>query len=159
MKPIEIKFTVNNRPYHLTTAPNRTLLHVLREDLGLMGTKEGCGVGECGACAVLMNGEPVNSCLVLIGQANDSTITTIEGISKNGQPHPLQKAFVEHGAVQCGFCTPGMIIVSKALLDKNPDPSEQEIREALAGNICRCTGYTKIVEAVQAAAKEISHDG
>ena len=105
-----------------------------------------------------MNDEPVNSCLVLIGQADGSVITTIEGLSQFGRPHPLQKAFVEHGAVQCGFCTPGMIIASKALLDKNPTPSDEEVREALAGNICRCTGYTKIVEAVQAAAEEINHE-
>jgi len=158
MKPIQVNFMVNGKNHQIVTAPNRTLLSVLREDLKLTGTKEGCGVGECGACAVIMNGEPVNSCLVLVGQADDSTITTIEGLSKNGQPHPLQKAFVEHGAVQCGFCTPGMIIASKALLDKNPDPSDEQVREALAGNICRCTGYTKIVEAVQAAAEESNHE-
>ena len=158
MKSIEINITVNGQHYQITSAPNRTLLSVLREDLGLTGTKEGCGAGECGACAVLMNNEPVNSCLVLIGQADGCAITTIEGLSKSGQPHPLQKAFVEHGAVQCGFCTPGMIIASKALLDKNPTPSDEQVREALAGNICRCTGYTKIVEAVQAAAEEISHE-
>jgi len=158
MKPIQVNFMVNGKNHQIVTAPNRTLLSVLREDLGLTGTKEGCGVGECGACAVIMNGEPVNSCLVLVGQADGSTITTIEGLSKNGQPHPLQKAFVEHGAVQCGFCTPGMIIASKALLDKNPDPSDEQVREALAGNICRCTGYTKIVEAVQAAAEESNHE-
>ncbi len=158
MKPIQINFMVNGQRHQIVTAPNRTLLNVLREDLGLTGTKEGCGAGECGACAVLMNGEPVNSCLVLIGQADDCRITTIEGLSKTNQPHPLQKAFVEHGAVQCGFCTPGMIIASKALLDKNPSPNDEEVREALAGNICRCTGYTKIIEAVQAAAEEIGHE-
>ena len=158
MKSIEVNITVNGQRHQITSAPNRTLLTVLREDLGLTGTKEGCGAGECGACAVLMNNEPVNSCLVLIGQADGCTITTIEGLSKSGRPHPLQKAFVEHGAVQCGFCTPGMIIASKALLDKNPSPNDEQIREALAGNICRCTGYTKIVEAVQAAAEEISHE-
>ena len=158
MKPIQIHLTVNGKKHQITTAPNRTLLNVLREDLGLTGTKEGCGSGECGACSVIMNDQPVNSCLVLIGQADGSAITTIEGISQSGRPHPLQKAFVEHGAVQCGFCTPGMIIASKALLDKNPTPSDEEVREALAGNICRCTGYTKIVEAVQAAAEEINHE-
>ena len=158
MKPIQITLTVNNTIHKIESMPNRTLLSVLREDLGLTGTKEGCGVGECGACAVLMDGEPVNSCLVLIGQADGHSITTIEGLAHNGKPHPLQKSFVEHGAVQCGFCTPGMIIASKALLDKNPEPEKEEIREALAGNICRCTGYTKIVEAVQAAAKEIQDE-
>ena len=158
MKPIQIILTVNNTVYELESMPNRTLLNVLREDLGLTGTKEGCGVGECGACAVLMDGEPVNSCLILIGQADGHSITTIEGLAQNGKPHPLQKSFVEHGAVQCGFCTPGMIIASKALLDENPEPSKEEVREALAGNICRCTGYTKIVDAVQAAAKEIQDE-
>lgn len=158
MKPIQVNLTINDREYHLNSLPNRTLLSVLREDLGLTGTKEGCGAGECGACVVLMDGEPVNSCLVLIGQADGHRVQTIEGLSKNGQPHPLQKAFVEDGAVQCGFCTPGMIMASKALLDKNDHPSEEEIREALAGNICRCTGYTKIVQAVQDAAEELRHE-
>jgi aerobic-type carbon monoxide dehydrogenase small subunit (CoxS/CutS family) len=158
MKKIRVTLTVNGHTHLFETDPNRTLLEVLREDIGLTGVKEGCGEGECGACTVIMNDEPINSCLVLIGQADNSNIETIEGLAKDGKPHPLQKAFVELGAVQCGFCTPGMIMASKALLDRNPHPDEEQIREALSGNICRCTGYKKIIEAVQSAAEEMSHE-
>jgi len=148
---------VNGKRYQLKTLPNRTLLEVLREDLGLTGVKDGCSSGECGACTVLLDGKAVNSCLVLIGSANGHSIDTVEGLQKNNALHPLQKAFVEKGAVQCGFCTPGMLMAAKALLDQNPDPSEEQIRTALAGNLCRCTGYTKIIDAVQEAAKELRH--
>lgn len=155
MKTINLKFTVNGQLCQIITLPNRTLLEVLREDLNLTGTKNGCEVGECGACTVIMDGNPVNACLVLASQVEGHCVETIEGISSHGQLHPLQKAFIESGAVQCGFCTPGMIMASKSLLDKNPDPSKQEIQKALEGNLCRCTGYVKIIEAVQKAAKEM----
>jgi len=157
MKPIHLRLTVNQNPIEVDTLPNRSLLDVLREDLGLTGSKNGCEAGECGACTVLMNGEAVNACLVLAGQAEGSTIETIEGLEKNGKLHPLQSAFIEAGAVQCGFCTPGMIMAAKGLLDHNPAPSEEDIRLALAGNLCRCTGYTKIIQAVRRAAGELQH--
>nr|WP_309492271.1 2Fe-2S iron-sulfur cluster-binding protein [Candidatus Hecatella orcuttiae] len=150
---MEIKTTVNGRLYKLDIPPNWSLAYVLRKKLGLIGIKLGCETGECGSCTVLLNGEPVNSCLVLGVEADGKEILTIEGLSKNGELHPLQKAFIEHGAVQCGFCTPGMILSAKALLDKNPNPTEQEIREALAGNLCRCTGYVKPVKAILSVRK------
>lgn len=159
MTTIHVQLDVNGHSYPLTTSAARTLLEVLRDDLGLTGAKDACGgEGECGACTVLMDGAPVNSCLVLIGQADGRQIVTIEGLSKNGQPHPIQKAFVEAGAVQCGYCTPGAVIASKALLERVPHPSDEQIREALAGNLCRCTGYSKILAAVHLAAEEMSHD-
>jgi aerobic carbon-monoxide dehydrogenase small subunit len=154
MKKI-IFLTVNGEPVEAAVEPNTTLLQFLREDLGLTGTKHGCGLGDCGACTVLMDGKAVNSCLVLAVQANGREILTIEGVAENGKLHPLQEAFVEKGAIQCGFCTPGMILSAKAFLDDNPKPSDEEIRTALSGNLCRCTGYQKIVEAVQAAAETI----
>ncbi|MDI6755420.1 MAG: (2Fe-2S)-binding protein [Thermodesulfobacteriota bacterium] len=144
--PLTLK--VNGEVYELEIPANRTLLDVIRDDLGLMGTKQGCGNGECGACTVLLDGEPVNSCLVLALQAGGKSIITIEGLSRGGTLHPIQEAFINYGAVQCGFCTPGMVLSVKALLDKNPTPQEVEVREALTGNFCRCTGYQKIVEAV-----------
>ena len=147
-----ITITVNNVVHEIAVAPNRTLTQVLRDDLGLLGTKEGCGIGDCGACTVILDGEPVNSCLVLAVQVNGSAITTIEGVADGQSLHPIQEAFVEMGAVQCGFCTPGMILSARNLLEKNPEPSELEIRQALSGNLCRCTGYQKIVEAVKTAA-------
>jgi len=147
-----IQLTVNGEVAEVAVDPNRTLLQVLREDLGLTGTKHGCGLGDCGACTVILDGQPVNSCLVLAVQANGSDVLTIEGLAENGKLHPLQQAFVEKGAIQCGFCSPGMILSAKALLDQNPKPTENDIRMALSGNLCRCTGYQKIVEAVQAAA-------
>ena len=158
MNEINIHLTVNNERHTITTFPKRTLLDLLRDDLGLTGVKSGCEVGECGTCTVIMNGEPVNSCLVLVGQANGCTIQTIEGLENDGVLHPLQLAFLEKGAVQCGYCTPGMIMAAKSLLDSNPKPSHDEIKEALAGNLCRCTGYTKIIEAVVAAAEVMSHE-
>ena len=150
-----INLNVNGTEYELAVAPNRTLTRALRDDLGLFGTKEGCGVGDCGACTVIMDGKPVNSCLVLAVQADGSEITTIEGVAGAEGLHPVQQAFVELGAIQCGFCTPGMILSAKSLLDSRPEPTEREIREALSGNLCRCTGYQKIVEAVQEAAKTL----
>ncbi|RPI77148.1 MAG: (2Fe-2S)-binding protein [Desulfobacteraceae bacterium] len=151
MKKI-LTLKINGQTYEPAVEPNRTLLDVLREELNLTGTKRGCDVGECGSCTVLMDGKPVNSCLVLAGQAEGHEITTIEGLSRDNVLHPLQQAFVDKGAIQCGFCTPGMILSAKSLLDQNPNPSELEIRTAISGNLCRCTGYQKIVEAVQSVA-------
>ncbi len=152
---VPIDISVNGEEYHLEVKPNRVLLDVLREDLGLTGTKKGCGLGKCGACTVLLNGRPVHSCLILAPHADGKEITTIEGIAGE-EPHPLQTAFVEKGAVQCGFCTPGMINAAKALLDGNPDPDEAEIKQAIAGNLCRCTGYNQIVSAIQSCAQSNS---
>jgi carbon-monoxide dehydrogenase small subunit len=149
---------VNGRPYQLSVLPWRTLLEVIREDLGLTGTKEGCGLGECGACTVLMDGKAVNSCLVLATEADGKKITTIEGLANGDKLHPIQKAFVDHGGLQCGFCTPGMIMAAKALLDKNPTPTEEEVKRGIAGNLCRCTGYAKIIESIKAAAKNMEGD-
>lgn len=146
---VGIELIVNGEKCFLEVKPNRTLVDVLREDLGLTGTKKGCGEGKCGSCTILMNGKPVNSCLVLAVQADGSEILTIEGLAGK-EPHPLQVAFTEKGAIQCGYCTPGMILTAKALLDVNPNPGEDEIKEAIAGNLCRCTGYGKIVEAIMA---------
>jgi carbon-monoxide dehydrogenase small subunit len=150
-----VQFTINGQPVEAVVEPNRTLLQFLREDLGLTGTKHGCGLGDCGACTVILDGQPVNSCLVLAIQANGGEVLTIEGLAENGKLHPIQQAFVDKGAIQCGFCTPGMILSAKALLDANPKPTEQEIRMAISGNLCRCTGYQKIVEAIDEAAKTI----
>ena len=150
-----INITVNGKRYEIAVAPNRTLTQVLREDLGFTGTKEGCGIGDCGACTIIMNGRTVNSCLVLAVQVDGCNITTIEGIADEQGLHPIQKAFIELGAIQCGFCTPGMVLSAKNLLDNNPDPMEIDVREALSGNLCRCTGYQKIVEAVQEAARHM----
>ena len=158
MTTIQVHLQVNDRPYAVSTSASRTLLEVLREDLGLTGVKDACGgEGECGACTVIMDGSAVNSCLVLIGQAEGSQIGTIEGLAKDGELHPIQRAFVEAGAVQCGYCTPGAILASKALVEKNLDPSDDEIREALAGNLCRCTGYSKMLAAVHLAAEVMNH--
>ena len=149
-----IRLIVNGQLYEVTVKPSDSLLHVIRDKLGLSGTKNGCNVGDCGACTVLIDGKPVRSCLMLAVKASDKEITTIEGLAdESGALHPLQKAFVEHGAIQCGFCTPGMILAAKALLEENPKPSEDEIRTGMAGNLCRCTGYTKIIEAIQSAAR------
>lgn len=145
-------FTLNGKPVQCDCRPYQTLLEVLREKFKLTGTKEGCGKGECGACTVIMNGQAVNSCLILIPQAQDKEIITIEGLCKDKELDVLQQSFIEEGAVQCGFCTPGMLMSSKALLMKNPKPSDKDIRTAISGNLCRCTGYTKIVKAVNKAA-------
>jgi carbon-monoxide dehydrogenase small subunit len=149
-----ITFRVNGIERSLNVRNNQTLLQVLRYDLKLTGTKQGCGIGECGVCTVLMDGEPVNSCLVMAVKTQGREILTVEGLGSREKLHPLQKAFVEHGAVQCGFCTPGMLMASKALLDRTANPSRDVIRDAIAGNLCRCTGYLQIIEAVEAAAKE-----
>jgi carbon-monoxide dehydrogenase small subunit len=151
-----IQLTVNGEPVEAAVDPNRTLVQFLREDLELTGTKHGCGLGDCGACTVLLDGKPVNSCLVLAVQANGRSVLTIEGLAENGKLHPIQQAFVDKGAIQCGFCTPGMILSAKALLDTNTKPSEIEIRTAISGNLCRCTGYQKIVQAIQAAAETMT---
>ncbi len=148
-----IQLTVNGRPVEALVEPNSTLVQFLREDLGLTGTKHGCGLGDCGACTVILDGQPVNSCLVLAISANGREVLTIEGLAEDGKLHPVQQAFVDKGSIQCGFCTPGMILSAKALLDTNPNPTEQEIRMAISGNLCRCTGYQKIVEAIGEAAK------
>ena len=150
MRKQEIQLEINGNTYSISVLPQRTLLEVLREDLGLIGTKEGCSEGECGVCTVLLDGFPVRSCLLLVVDVRGRKITTIEGLSKNGRLHPIQTAFIEQGAIQCGFCTPGMILSAKALLDEKPSPTEEEIRTGLSGNLCRCTGYVKIFKAVQA---------
>jgi carbon-monoxide dehydrogenase small subunit len=152
---VPIDITVNGEEYHLEVKPNRVLLDVLREDLGLTGTKKGCGLGKCGACTILLDGRPIHSCLLLAAQADRRQITTIEGIATE-EPHPLQAAFVAKGAVQCGFCTPGMINAAKALLDANPDADEADIKLAIAGNLCRCTGYNQIVSAIQSCTASTS---
>jgi carbon-monoxide dehydrogenase small subunit len=149
----EISFVINGEKLELTVNEDWTLLKVIRDVLKLKGTKEGCGEGDCGACTVLVDNEPVNSCLVLAVQVEGKEILTIEGIGSAEKLHPLQEAFIEEGAVQCGFCTPGMIMASKGLLDANPHPSDKEIKTALSGNLCRCTGYTKIFKAVHSASK------
>jgi aerobic carbon-monoxide dehydrogenase small subunit len=143
-----ITLNVNGEEFELLTEVHRTLLEVLRENLGLTGTKRGCDLGTCGACTVLIEGKPYLSCLTLAADVQGKKIVTIEGLAQDGEPHPLQKAFVQKGAIQCGFCTPGMILMAKAFLDENPNPSEEEVKQAISGNICRCTGYTKIVEAI-----------
>jgi carbon-monoxide dehydrogenase small subunit len=154
-----LKTRVNGRTYEVAVSSKRTLAEFLREDLGLTGVKVGCGEGECGACTVLLDGQPVASCIVLALEVQGREVTTIEGLADGPELHPLQRAFAEQGAIQCGFCTPGMILSSKALLDRNPHPTEKEIREALSGNLCRCTGYQKIVEAVKQAASELAVSG
>jgi aerobic carbon-monoxide dehydrogenase small subunit len=150
----EIRITVNGKLYELSVRPHATLLEVIREDLGFTGTKEGCGVGECGACTVIMNGKSVNACLVLAPEADGKEITTVEGLAQGEKLDPIQQAFYEIGGLQCGFCTPGMIMSTKALLAETPEPTDQEIRKGLEGNFCRCTGYTKIFESVREASRK-----
>lgn len=149
------KFIVNGTPRELIIEPHMTLLEVLRERVGLTGTKYGCGNGECGACTVLIDGKPTLACLTLAITVRDKNIVTIEGLAKGNVLHPIQKAFVDYGAIQCGFCTPGMILSAKALLDENPSPGKEDIKTGLAGNLCRCTGYVKIIDAVLAAAETL----
>lgn len=151
---MEIKTTVNGNVYTVDVPANWSLADFLKKKLGLIGVKLGCEAGECGACTVLVNGEPINSCLMLGVEADGKEIETIEGLSRNGELHPLQDAFIKYSAIQCGFCTPGMILSAKALLDKNPNPTEDEIRTALEGNICRCTGYVKPMEAIMSVANK-----
>jgi len=150
---IPVSFNVNGEPQELLIQPWQTLMSVLRDDLGLTGTKEGCGNGNCGACTVLVNGRTVNSCCMLVAEAQGMELVTVEGLARDGKLDPLQQAFIDHAALQCGFCTPGLLISSRALLDRNPSPTEHEIRMAIAGNLCRCTGYDKVVRAIQAVAE------
>jgi aerobic-type carbon monoxide dehydrogenase small subunit (CoxS/CutS family) len=152
---ILLRLCVNGETQEVATEINKTLLEVLREDMGLTGTKHGCELGECGTCAVLVDGAPVLSCLMLGVEAVNTEIVTVEGMTQDGRPHPLQKTFADLGAAQCGYCIPGILLTAKALLDKTPQPTRNEIRQALSGNLCRCTGYTKILQAVELAAKEI----
>ena len=154
MQTHHISFTVNGDIHALDVDPRRTLMHVLREELELRGTHEGCGSGDCGACTVLLDNEPVPACLVLAADADGREIVTVEGLVQNGEPHAVQKAIVAHGGIQCGYCTPGIVISSVALLQENPHPNELQVREAIAGNLCRCTGYQKIVDAVVAVGRE-----
>ncbi len=149
-----IRLTINDKEYEVAVKPNQTLTDLLRYDLGLTGTKKGCEVGDCGSCTVIMDGKPVNSCLVLALQANGKQIVTIEGLETDQGLHPIQQAFVEKGSIQCGFCSPGMILSAKSLLDRNPKPKEADIRTAISGNLCRCTGYQKIVEAIKSIGEE-----
>lgn len=148
---VDISLKVNGEFLEISVDENLRLIDLLRDELGFVGTKEGCGEGECGACTVIMDGETVNSCLVMAFQANGSSILTIEGLGKNGKLHPVQQAYTDVGAVQCGFCIPGMVLSTKALLDKNPHPTRDEIREGISGNLCRCTGYNKMVDATERA--------
>jgi carbon-monoxide dehydrogenase small subunit len=153
----QISFRVNEEKVTVVVKPHWTLLRVIRDELGLTGTKEGCGEGECGSCTVLLDSVPINSCLVLAMDAEDKSITTIEGLAKGEKLHPLQTAFIEKGAIQCGYCTPGMILTAKWMLDQNTSLNEESIRMGLAGNLCRCTGYVKIIEAVQEAGAEMAN--
>jgi carbon-monoxide dehydrogenase small subunit len=153
-----IRFTLNGKETSIDAAPDRRVVDILREDFGMTGTKEGCGTGECGACTILADGLSRLSCLMLAVQLQDREICTIEGLGADGRPHALQKTFIESGAVQCGFCTPGMILNAAALLHSTPAPTRSEIREGLSGNLCRCTGYQKIIDAVEAAAREMQNN-
>jgi carbon-monoxide dehydrogenase small subunit len=154
-----IRLTINGRLYEVAVAANRTLLDLLRDDLDMTGTKHGCGEGDCGACTVLLDGEPVNACLVLAAEAEGREVTTIEGLAAGSILHPVQQAFVDAGAVQCGYCTPGMVLVAAALVARNPSPTESDVRHAISGNFCRCTGYQKILEAILAAAARVRGAG
>ncbi len=150
---MKIRFTLNGKVTEIDADPDRRVVDLLREDLGLTGTKEGCGIGECGACTILVGDEPRLSCLMLAAQLEGLVVTTVEGLDADGRPNPLQESFVRCGAVQCGFCTPGMLMAATARLRRHPHPDRAEIREALSGNLCRCTGYQKIVDAVETAAR------
>lgn len=149
----DIRLTVNGESYTVAVQPAESLLDVLRDKLGLTGTKKGCNRGDCGACTIIMDGKTVNACLVLAVEANDKEVLTIESLANGGRLHPIQEAFIQYGAVQCGYCTAGMIMSAKALLDENPEPTEEEIRRAIGGNLCRCTGYVKIVDAIKKASE------
>jgi carbon-monoxide dehydrogenase small subunit len=155
----KVKFIVNSRSYEIPIEPHMTLVEVLRDKLDITGTKISCGAGECGACTVLIDGKPTLSCLTLAITSKEKNILTIEGLAEGSKLHPIQRAFIDHGAIQCGFCTPGMILATKALLDENPNPTREEVKKALAGNLCRCTGYVKIVDAVLAAAEKMRKGG
>lgn len=156
MSKIMVELTINGKKRKVETTISTRLLDLIRDDLHFTGTKEGCGKGECGACTVIMNGELVTSCLILAPQADGAVITTIEGIGSGGHLDPIQEAFIETGAVQCGFCTPGMILAAKKLLEENPHPTEEEIKRGISGNLCRCTGYQKIIDAIKLEANRLS---
>lgn len=151
---MEIKFTLNGKLIQVEVPPHWTLLRLLRDKLGLTGTKEGCGIGECGACTVRMDGVPVNACLVLAPKAEGRNVETVEGLGSRESLHPLQRSFIDHGAVQCGFCTPGILMSAKALLDRTPHPNREEVKEAISGHLCRCTGYQQIIEAIEAVPQQ-----
>lgn len=153
--PVEmaLKFILNGNPVETDVPPHWTLLRLLREKLGLTGTKEGCGIGECGACTVLMDGIPVNACLILAPKAEGKSVETVEGLGSQDSLHPLQQSFIDHGAVQCGFCTPGILMSARALLNGNTHPTKEEVKEAISGHLCRCTGYQQIIEAIEAIGK------
>lgn len=155
---VNISLRVNGEYFEVSIEENLRLIDLLRDELKLLGTKEGCGEGECGACTVIMDGETVNSCLIMAFQANGSNILTIEGMEKDGKLHPIQQAYIDAGAVQCGFCIPGMVLSTKALLDKNPNPTRAEIREGISGNLCRCTGYNKMLDATEKAIKYMEEE-
>ena len=155
---IKVRLRLNGNWVEAETRPDRILLDFIREDLGLTGTKKGCEEGECGACTILMNGKAVASCLIPVLKADGAEILTVEGLGRKDRLHPLQQAFLEEGAVQCGYCTPGMLLSAKALLDENPEPTVEEVREAVSGNLCRCTGYTKITRAIQAASEKMREE-
>ncbi len=159
MKQEIARFKINGRSYEVIVTPSMTLYELLKEQLDLTGTKRSCGVGECGSCTVLVDGNPTLACSTLAIAVRDKEILTIESLAKGGQLHPLQQAFIDQGAIQCGFCTPGMIMMAKALLDENPKPTRQEVSEGLGGNLCRCTGYVKIIDAVLAAAEAMGERG
>lgn len=159
LKEADIKFKLNGKDYCIKVPANLTLLQILRDKLGFTGTKSGCNKGECGACTVIFNGRTANSCLIIAPKVDGADITTIEGIGTVSNPHPIQKAFVEEGAIQCGFCTPGFVVSAYSLLSRNRMPTEEEIREELSGNLCRCTGYIKIIKAVKRASREMSGSG
>jgi len=150
-----INLRINGEPYEVRIKPNTTLVDFLRDKIGLTGTKKGCDTGQCGACTVLLDGKPINSCLVLAADTNGKEILTVEGLGRDGKLHPLQETFMQEGAVQCGYCTSGMLLSAKALLDENPSPGEEEVKKAIAGNLCRCTGYVRIVKAVLVAARKM----
>jgi carbon-monoxide dehydrogenase small subunit len=150
---VRLSLTVNDEPVEVLVDDYKTLLEVLREDMGLTGTKHGCELGECGACAVLMDGQPVLSCLLLAVESDNCVVGTVEGLATGGRLHPLQESFADAGAAQCGYCTPGILMTAKALLDREPHPTRDQIREALSGNLCRCTGYHQIIEAIEVAAE------
>jgi carbon-monoxide dehydrogenase small subunit len=154
MEKMIVNFIVNDEPVSVSVYPHETLLRVLREKLRLTSVKEGCGIGECGACTVILDGKAVNSCLVLAASAEGKTVTTTEGLMRNGKLHPLQQAFIDHFSLQCGFCTPGFLMTAKAFLDENPHPTREEIKMAISGNVCRCTGYHQIVDAIESLSSE-----
>ena len=154
MQEIEVTLTVNKKEHNLKVEPDERLLDTLRDRLNLTGVKEGCSIGECGACTVILDGKAVNSCMVYTFQVNGSEVLTVEGLETNGQLDPLQEAFIDHQAVQCGFCTPGMLMSAKALLNENPEPDREEIKTAIEGNLCRCTGYQQIIEAIESVVKK-----